>query len=105
MIALLAIVGLGHWNLFALQCVGLGGLCAFTLWVFHRMQKEDFAFRRPGWALGILYFAVIIAAVARFFDSLGMTLLFAAPEIVGIVVSVIGFMDSRTPSALAKNEA
>lgn len=104
-IALLAISGLGHWNLFAVQCVGLGGLCVFTLWVFHKMQKEDFAFRKLGWALGIIYFAIIIAAVARFFDSTGLTLLFAAPEIAGLAVSVIGFVDSRTPSTLAKNEA
>ena len=104
MLALLALSGLGHWNMFAVQCVGLGSLCVFTLWVFHKMQKEDFVYRRPGWALGIVYFAIVIAAVARFFDSLGMTLLFAAPEIAGIAVSVVGFVDSRTPSALAKNE-
>ncbi|HRE84182.1 MAG TPA: hypothetical protein PLN52_24265, partial [Opitutaceae bacterium] len=104
-IALLAIVGLGHWNWFSLQCVGLGVLCALTLWVFHKMKKKEFALRRSGWALGIVYFAVIIFAVARFLESLGLTLLLAAPESVGIVICVIGLLDSQTPSALAKNEA
>ena len=90
----LTIMGVSSWdwNAFTMKCVGLTGLMIATYVLLEKIRKGSFAFVRLGWLIASCYFGIVVILVAQFFEDLGPTIFFAAPEVVGVVICSSGFV-------------
>ena len=81
-------------NPFWLKCAGLVLYAITAGWILHRIEKGTIIWPALGWIFSASYFSLFLSILWKFFDGASSAFfLFGAPELGGLIASLIGLIN------------